>query len=140
MVTLGVKRVRFDMSWSDIQFGGAATFDWAKYDSLVAAITALGITPLAIIAYTPTWARPSGCTNDDKCAPASLSNDNTFVSAAVNCYKSNFTWSAWSPMADTPTSLRSAAVRLVEKALMGRLLAFIALTGGAGRIAEIGNW
>jgi hypothetical protein len=97
MVALGVTRVRFDMNWADIQRDGRGTYDWDRYDALVDAMVARGLEPLAIIAYTPPWARPEGCSDDDKCAPARLRDYSQFAFTAALRYESRGVndWEIW---------------------------------------------
>ena len=70
MKRAGAVWVRFDVSWSSVQSGGQASFSWTRHDRVVEFIHARGMKAHLILAYTPSWARPSSCTGSDKCAPA----------------------------------------------------------------------
>lgn len=83
---VGAKWLRFDFAWTDIQSGGAGGYNWSRYDAVVNAANARGIKILGMIGYTPTWARPSGCTSSDKCAPANAADYGTFAGAAAARY------------------------------------------------------
>jgi polysaccharide biosynthesis protein PslG len=67
MTAMGAKWVRLDIKWSDVQWGGQASFNWSKYDPLVDGARSRGLTVLANLAYSPTWARPAG--SSDKFGP-----------------------------------------------------------------------
>jgi polysaccharide biosynthesis protein PslG len=82
---LGVRFIRFDFSWADIQRDGRNSYDWTKYDAVVSAANARGIKVLGLITYTPAWARPSNCTTIF-CAPKNLNDYKNFVSQAVTRY------------------------------------------------------
>jgi len=58
---LGATWVRVDFSWPAIQPTDADTYDWEKYDRLVEASSAHGLKILAMVAYTPAWARDPAC-------------------------------------------------------------------------------
>ncbi len=90
------KWVRFDFAWSDIQSVNATTFDWPRYDAVVAAANARNIEVLGMIGYTPGWALPAGCFND-KCHPNDPAQFAQFVSEVVNRYKDNGVkhWEIW---------------------------------------------
>jgi polysaccharide biosynthesis protein PslG len=90
------KWVRFDFAWSNIQSSSPGVSDWAKYDAVVAAANARDIQVLGMIGYTPSWARPAGCT-DDKCRPNDPDQYATFVGQVVSRYKSQGVkhWEIW---------------------------------------------
>ncbi|WP_157873491.1 cellulase family glycosylhydrolase [Kineococcus radiotolerans] len=83
---LGVTSVRADLSWSEVQTAGPDAFDWSRFDRVVAAARSRKLTVLPILAYTPTWARPAGCTSGDKCAPADTAAFAKFARAASARY------------------------------------------------------
>ncbi len=97
MKQLGAKWVRFDFVWSDIQSGGRNSYNWSRYDAVVAAANARGLRVLGILGYTPTWARPSTCTGSDKCAPANPDDFGVFARAAAQRYTSQGVnhWEIW---------------------------------------------
>jgi len=94
--TIGVDWVRFDMAWSNVQQGGPTSYDWSDADRVVAAANAHGLHMLAILDYTPSWARPSGC-DDYQCAPADNGKFAAYAAAAVARYKSKGLkdWEIW---------------------------------------------
>jgi hypothetical protein len=54
--------IRLDINWDVIQRHGARRYDWARFDTVVAAARRRGLAVLGVIAYTPPWARPAGTT------------------------------------------------------------------------------
>jgi polysaccharide biosynthesis protein PslG len=97
LVDLGVKRIRFDFAWSDIQSEGSDTYNWTKYDALVQAATDHNITILGMLGYTPEWARKPSCASTDKCPPANPNTYADFVKAAAFRYKNSgvHDWEIW---------------------------------------------
>jgi hypothetical protein len=63
MARAGARWLRFDFNWSVVQCRGPRSWNWAPFDRVVAAARARGIEVLALIAYTPAWARPAGTTS-----------------------------------------------------------------------------
>lgn len=88
--------VRADLSWADVQPRGPASYQWSGFDSVVAGARSRGLTVLAIVTYTPAWARPAGC-HSEKCAPASAAAFARFARAAVLRYapKGVHNWEIW---------------------------------------------
>jgi hypothetical protein len=76
--------IRFDLNWEAIQAGGPASYNWAPFDNVVKATTARGMKVLAIIAYTPSWARPAGTSG--KTPPTNLADYANFAKTAVARY------------------------------------------------------
>ncbi|GAB3256928.1 glycoside hydrolase 5 family protein [Kineosporia babensis] len=97
MAELGATWVRFDLDWSQIGAAGPGQYDWGVPDRLVAAVTAKGLQPLAILDYTPEWARAEGCTNGPACAPREAADFATFAAAATARYSGMGlrTWEIW---------------------------------------------
>jgi len=85
-----------DMSWSSIQSQSPNQYDWSRFDRLVTAANAQGFKILPILAYTPSWARPAGCSSE-QCAPADINRFAQFASVATSRYKSQqvHTWEIW---------------------------------------------
>lgn len=81
MKSMGMKWIRFDLEWARIQPSNSSSFTWTYYDTAVANCKAAGFKVLGMMAYTPSWARPSGCT-ELRCGPADL---NTYANFAKNC-------------------------------------------------------
>ena len=67
---LGATWVRYDIEWSNIEYQGPGQYDWTDYDKVVRAVSASGLRSLAIIDYTPEWARRDECKGTAMCAPA----------------------------------------------------------------------
>ncbi len=86
IASLGIGRIRFDISWADIQPESSTTFDWYKLDQIVSAANARKIKLLPDLAYTPKWERPSDCTDSDECAPADPAQFAIFAQAVVSRY------------------------------------------------------
>lgn len=59
MSQMGVTWVRADFDWSAIE-GERGRFNWAYPDHIVAEASARGMKVLAVLDYTPGWARPAG--------------------------------------------------------------------------------
>jgi hypothetical protein len=58
--SIGVRWLRIDIMWSNIQYDGPASYNWTAFDKLVDDLNARGIKIMADITYTPPWALPSG--------------------------------------------------------------------------------
>ncbi len=97
MQTAGARWIRLDFDWSLIQPDNSRTYDWSKYDALMAAISKHPFTVLAILDYTPPWARPSSCTSNSHCAPADPAQFAAFAGAAARRYgpKGIRYWEVW---------------------------------------------
>lgn len=125
---LGITWIRADLSWNSVQHDSASSYDWTPFDRLVNASNSYGFKLLPIIAYTPFWARPSGC-DSDKCAPADFNKFASFANTAVNRYKAKgiHYWEIWNepnmrsfweptPNASSYASLLKVTVTTVRKA------------------------
>jgi hypothetical protein len=95
-VTLGVGWIRVDLSWADVQGRGASAEEWGAFDRIATAAQERNLDVLAILAYTPAWARPADC-GTEKCAPADPASFATFASDAVHRYAplGVHTWEVW---------------------------------------------
>jgi polysaccharide biosynthesis protein PslG len=95
-VALGVRWVRADLAWDDIQTNGPSDWQWSNFDRVVAAAAARKLHVLPILAYTPAWARPPG-SSSDKAAPASPNQFAAFARAAAHRYASLgvHSWEIW---------------------------------------------
>jgi polysaccharide biosynthesis protein PslG len=80
----GVGMLRFDINWTSIQAGGPTSYNWAPQDAVVHGAMAHGMKILAMIAYTPAWARASGTT--DKYPPTNVSDYGNFCKATAQHY------------------------------------------------------
>ena len=95
-LAVGITTIRLDLSWDDIQPVSASTYNWTNFDKVVQAARSRNLTLLPVLAYTPPWARPPGCTTV-RCAPA---NPNAFASFAAAVSKRYapmgiHTWEIW---------------------------------------------
>jgi hypothetical protein len=90
----GMKWVRADFFWSAIQGGGKGTFEWGPTDAFVKAANARHLQVLALVAYSPAWAR-SGAS--DTYPPKDPRDYATFVHAAALRYRSKgvHAWEIW---------------------------------------------
>lgn len=79
--SMGVGILRFDINWTSIQAGGPTSYNWAPQDAIVKGAQAHGMQILGTIAYTPTWARPSG--TSDKTPPTNNSDYGNFCKATA---------------------------------------------------------
>jgi hypothetical protein len=148
MVDLGVSWVRFDLNWADVQSDGRGSFDWARYDALVEAVVQRGLEPLVIIAYTPRWARPGSCLDDDKCAPARVRDYSRFVSKSVKRYGDRGVkhWEIWNEpnlvnfWKPAPDPERYAELLIRATAAIKRIdKEAVVLTGGTSPAADDGT-
>lgn len=97
MRALGVRWVRFDVDWSNVQAGGPGSYNWSDYDRVVQGAAAHGLKMLAILDYTPGWARRSDCSGSKMCVPADPGAYANFATAAVQHYRALgvHTWEIW---------------------------------------------
>ena len=97
MRNLGIRWVRFDVDWSEIQPDSSNAYNWAGYDRVVAALQANGLSGLGIITYTPAWARSSECTTSNKCSPSNPAVFAKFAGIVAARYapKGIHTWEIW---------------------------------------------
>jgi len=87
--------VRFDFDWSWVQRDGPSSWDWSAIDRIVNAVNQRGLSVIALPAYSPTWARPSGTTN--KHGPNNPQDFANFVRAAAERYvpEGVLVWEIW---------------------------------------------
>ncbi len=97
MKALGVTWVRYDVEWSNIEEQGPGVYSWADYDRVVQAVSARGLNSLAILDYTPGWARRSDCAGTKMCAPADPAAYGRCAAAAAARYTGYGvrTWEIW---------------------------------------------
>lgn len=127
----GVWSVRFDVDWSRIEpTRGART--WAATDRVVQAISGLGMCPMGVIGYTPTWAADSADgPTDSHFHPRDPQVFAAFVADAAYRYRNSIaTWEIWnepntanffkpSPNASTYGKLLAASYRAVKSVSTG---------------------
>lgn len=94
-VALGVKWIRVDMAWKSIERNFRGDWHWSAMDRVVNAAKARNLEILPILAYTPPWAKRSGCTAFG-CPPANPDDFVNFAKVAVARYKDRIkVWEVW---------------------------------------------
>jgi polysaccharide biosynthesis protein PslG len=95
-VALHATWIRIDFDWGDIQPSSPDRYRWAGIDKVVAAALARNLSILPILAYTPAWARPAGCSSA-KCAPADPATFAAFAGTAARRFAplGVHTWELW---------------------------------------------
>jgi hypothetical protein len=90
----GATWLRVDFDWSVAQ-PSASSWNWGPIDRVVNAARARGLRVLALLTYTPVWARPPG--TSDKNPPTNVADFATFARAAVQRYqpKGVAHWEIW---------------------------------------------
>ena len=81
----GAGWLRIDINWGVIQYKGATSYDWARFDRVVKDARARGLNVLGVFTYTPPWARPSP-SDHYATPPKSMSDFAAFVSTATQRY------------------------------------------------------
>jgi polysaccharide biosynthesis protein PslG len=140
VAALGVRWVRFDAAWSEIEIA-RGTFDWARLDRGVAAAHARGLAVLLILGTTAQWARPPGAEwHHGPATPQQRAGFAAFAAQAAARYRGRVAaweiWNepnlpiAWSPAPDPEAyhALLAEAYRAIHAADPG---AFV-LSGGTG--------
>jgi GH35 family endo-1,4-beta-xylanase len=91
----GSRWARIDINWESIQGGGPTSYNWAPFDRVVQSANSHGLTVLATILYTPSWARPAG--TGGTTPPTDLSTYAAFARAAVEHFAPMgvHTWEVW---------------------------------------------
>ena len=96
LVAMGAQWLRFDVKWDVIQYGGAASYDFSRYDALVAAAQARGLKVLGTLAYAPRWARSSACADSTACEPRNADEYAAWAGATVAHFKGRVShWEVW---------------------------------------------
>lgn len=93
----GAAWVRFDIDWSVVQPDNAATYQWDAYDQVVSASRQRGLNVIAIIDFTPRWARAPACPESSHCRPADPKAYAAFAKAVASRYSVQgvHTWEIW---------------------------------------------
>jgi polysaccharide biosynthesis protein PslG len=92
---LGVGWVRVGLSWASVQPYSPLVSDWAGFDRVVAAAAAHHLKVLAVVGFTPSWARPRSCAQYT-CAPAQPAQFATFAKEAATRYGDQVgAWEVW---------------------------------------------
>jgi polysaccharide biosynthesis protein PslG len=82
----GFASVRFLVSWNIIQPQNSKQYVWTKYDQIFEAVHEAGLKPLAIISFTPLWARSSNCLNSAYCSPKNVEEFADFAGQVAKRY------------------------------------------------------
>jgi hypothetical protein len=139
LATLGVSWVRFDLNWSVIQRGGPDSYDWSTFDRAVTAARSHHIRVLAVVSFTPAWARERACADTQACPPADHGDFARFVHAAASRFDTDrvAAWEIWNepnsslfwqPKAD-PRAY-TALLKAAYPAIKSVRPAAVVLTGG----------
>lgn len=95
---LGVKWLRVDLSWKDIQPDGPTQYLWERFDRIMNAARSHSLEVVATISYTPRWARDPVCVDTNQsCPPADSARFADFARRAAERYapKGLHTWEIW---------------------------------------------
>lgn len=101
---LGTRWIRVDFSWRVIQPDNPREYDWELYDRLVRTANDHSLKILAVLNYTPAWARDAKCAelvqeeeSAQKCIPRSHEEFATFSRALAIRYKGTNIrgWEIW---------------------------------------------
>jgi fibronectin type 3 domain-containing protein len=80
----GATWIRTDLTWSGAE-PQKGQYNWKAFDRLVNGANARGIKVIALVSYSPAWARPAGTTSD-KYPPVNPDDYANFLKAAVARY------------------------------------------------------
>lgn len=81
--SLGVTWLRVDIAWDLIQPENPSQYEWAQFDRVVMAAARHNIKLLAVLAYSPEWARDPSCKDNFICSPADPATFANFAKEAV---------------------------------------------------------
>lgn len=102
--SLGTEWIRVDFNWYFIQPKNPTSWNWKQYDRIVQAAGKHDLKVLALLSYTPKWAREPRCnalarneTAARKCAPRSIDEFGHFAAMAANRYRNQNVkaWEIW---------------------------------------------
>ncbi len=145
MSALGMTWVRVDFHWRTIQPDNASKFNWTTYDAFANAAKSHGIKVLGTLAYSPSWARPSGC-NEETCGPADANTFASFAGKVAERYKSYgiHDWEIWNePNLKTfwkpapNAAAYTAMLRASYKAIKAVDPSAVVVSGGLGSSDEL---
>jgi hypothetical protein len=93
---VGAKWIRVDLAWNDIE-AQQGVYEWSRFDRVVEAARAHGLSVLALLDYTPEFARRPECDNNPKCPPSRLSAFAAYAAKAARRYRAMgvHTWEIW---------------------------------------------
>jgi polysaccharide biosynthesis protein PslG len=81
---MGATWVRVPFNWVTLEMHGRGQYNWAPADALMRATNARHLRVLAVVSYTPAWARPAGRPATDP--PTNLDDYARFVGALASRY------------------------------------------------------
>jgi polysaccharide biosynthesis protein PslG len=146
MQTAGARWVRMDVNWAVIQAQGPSAYNWAPFDRVASDALAHGLSVLAVVEYTPAWARPAGTpaetppTNLDDYARFAQTAAAHYAALGVHAFE---IWNEpnisafWRPKPDVARytrmlTLASTAIRAVDPQA-------VIVTGGTAPAADDGT-
>ncbi|MFD5536426.1 cellulase family glycosylhydrolase [Streptomyces sp. NPDC127079] len=97
-VELGVRWLRVDLSWRNIQPDSPSQYVWERFDRVVEAARVHGLDVLPTLSYTPRWAADPNCASTSQtCPPADNGRFAEFARQAAERYapKGVRTWEIW---------------------------------------------
>ncbi|HEX2274735.1 MAG TPA: hypothetical protein VHG90_12750, partial [Acidimicrobiales bacterium] len=101
MVAAGAEWLRMDFSWASVE-DTRGSFHWAPVDRVVNAATSRGLKVIALLAYTPNWARAAG-SDSIMYPPIDPNTFANFAGAAVRRYSTRVkVWEVWNEPNITP--------------------------------------
>lgn len=91
--TAGAGWLRVDVNWAQIQAAGHSAHDWAMTDAVINGARSRGLRVLAVLVYTPAWARAA---HTPAAAPPAPDAFAAFATSAVDRYREAVTdWEVW---------------------------------------------
>lgn len=88
VVALRATWIRVDFSWTRIQPTSRDAWSWDRSDRVVAAARARGLKVIALLTYSPAWARASTCQNW-RCPPSNPADFGRFATAVAQRYRTS---------------------------------------------------
>ncbi|GAB2862169.1 hypothetical protein GCM10027074_31850 [Streptomyces deserti] len=127
---LGVRWLRVDLSWRNIQPDSPDQYLWERFDRVVDAARDHGLDVLPTLSYTPRWAADPTCgSTSQTCPPADDDRFAGFARLAAERYAARgvHTWEIWNepnikpfwktgPDAERYTALLTATARAIRSA------------------------
>lgn len=96
MRSMGLKWLRLQMLWENIEPDSPGTFNWPQYDLLFDKLRGSGIQVIAVLNGAPKWATKPDCRGDNGCPPADLQQYAKFAQAVVQRYGADVrAWEIW---------------------------------------------
>jgi hypothetical protein len=93
---LGFTWVRLDIAWFNVQPSNPRQYTWLMYDNEVNTARRYHLKVLGILAYAPSWAAQSNCSDHSSCAPKNSTQFATFAAQTAQHYKQSVSdWEIW---------------------------------------------